>query len=300
MKDVESLKDYIFECCLFLNITVEELENDVYRLIIPENLIIDFIEENIDITFYKTEKLHLTYVTLESYLLQKLSKLILKANNGIASTMRIFKIDKVKDKFLKSILENEQVTFEESYYVEEDFLILWLKLSIRANMLEEYMITYKYNFKTEAIELLKGFSIDKISNLEDIIIDNYSNDEIQSVVSNIMFNAQDIIISFVSKKQDEYNKIMNNEVDRINEHYNNLEQEKVNKQSEDDDLENIINEKDNLIEQQYIKYNINYNQVSLEVISLLLVRQKIEEQHVKIISSNGEKNIILKAIENTT
>ena len=275
MSENQNLKRFLYESCVYLNIAISKTPEDgVFQLYIPEELKEEFPDEDILISFQKKEDDDIIFINAESYFIKKLARIVRKKSPAIIKAKQVISLSKLQEK-----LKDKEIKQMESDI--EYHLLSWYKVTIRGYMIHEHIFTYNYNFQNEEIKNL-GFK--QVSDFLFLTEDNFEYDveKVDEAVMFMMYEMHPQIVQHVGKMQEKNNVFMDKELERVNHYYQQLEIELENKiynvdDYDLDDIDSLNIEKENLLEQIHYKYNINLNDVSIEPLIIILVKQEIEK-----------------------
>lgn len=244
----KNIKDYFVSCVNILKINIEEIEEEVYRMLIPKTYRIYFNnEETIEVTFDKEKSDRYIYMTEENFVLQRIANLFCNVKGGYIVTEG-----------------------------EEEEIYIWYKTTIKGNMIEENIDLYGYNFKTKKVK--------EVKNEEEIELINTSIKLNESVKHSKISEAEEQIIKLIEtkteklikEKKEEALEMIEREVKRINDYFELVKKEHQSSYTHTsyEDFGIINKEKDNLILQQKEKYAIDEENVTIKPIGFLYIKQK--------------------------
>lgn len=289
------LKQFVFNACSYLNINIQSKDSIIYDVTIPTELEKEFISKHMKITFHFMKDKDFEYIHMQSYFIKKISKLILERTAAVSVITQYVRLNQndIEQKYSSKMIQKLPIEYE-----SDDYLLAWCKITIRGNHVEEYLNTFRYSFTTGEVDDMKYRSINSLTNAEESSEISYSIEDIKEALDVIYFTAKNKSHEIIKQRQLENDDLLQKEIDRINNYYFLIlsEIENKNEDLEDEDYDNIDNlklEKEHLIEQQNLKYNINLNDVSIETTSLIIFQKKYEKQPI-IINDNGvEKKILI-------
>ncbi|GAB6990138.1 hypothetical protein [Paenibacillus pini] len=291
------LKDYIKESCAFLGIDVVTITEHLMRIKIPQHLKNEFsgvIEY--EISFIKTSNPQQTYITFESFLTQKLAKLVAEQNHGVGHILLNYPIDLMMEEITKKF-PNCEIGLESKELVEFDKLYVWCKTTVHGQLIEEYLKGFEANIETGSVNPL-------VEDLEQILlegntvsIDGLSREKLDLALSTVLNEASKDAERFVDKITRQTNKQLLHEIKRITDYYDTLiadnqagETSKGNDPKTEIDL--LVKEREALIHQQQLKFSMSENEVIIEPVAILVARNIVEHAAVRIHRNDG--NTLLK------
>ncbi|MDY7221471.1 hypothetical protein [Halalkalibacterium halodurans] len=298
--ELYELKPYILESCHFLGMKVHQMTTSKWKIFFPEKYRDEFNgQEEMVITFEKTNDPHTTYITFESYFTQKIAQLVAEYNSGVSSgtitTTIQTHLDKLKDSFPDCNLQVTSSVFERS-----DFIMVWFKTTVNLYLTEEYLKGFKYSLKTGTFENVP--SEEKLNDFLDEIkeeqITDISYDLIDGAIQKLYAIAQEDAQTFITEKLKDHEATLQKEINRINEYYDLLESENELAESSkgltpEEELALLKKERKNLIDQQIKKSRIQQQEVTIEPVAILLLKENNESAKVTVESSFGTVNIDL-------
>lgn len=297
--ELYELKPYILESCKFLGIMAREETPTILNITIPIQYANEFNQQtDFKISFEKTNDPRLTYVTFESYFTQKIAHLVAEINSGVSSGTRLTRIDDFFEK-IEFNFPNCDVKQMKNEYERTDYLIVWFKTTIDHSLVDEYLKGYKYNLSNGSIDAAPAE--DEINHflhqINEELVGDISNDDIDIALSKLYPIAELDAKRFVSIKEEEKNKVLNEEVKRINDYYDLLKSENQLAESSkglspQEEIDLLEKERKELIEQQHHKSHFTEQKVTIEPVALLLLKDLIEtttitiENHFGYVQSN--------------
>lgn len=289
----EMLINYLIAACEFLKIELTRQSETEFHLTIPDELAEDFNnEKEYDITFKKELADHnRSYITTESFLIQKIAKLTADIGCGVTIGEISSACDVTEEKVREMFCDCRIESFEKTR-TPVDFLIVTAKITMRLNKIEEFIHCYKLNIKNGECAEIPLPETEYITSISPVKAEKYNSEIISNLYESVVPHITDSANTHFSEKQNEYAGFCSKEIERINEYYDLLIKEK--EDSSDEDRNESINllklEKENLINEQNKKYAISKNSVTIEPVSVSLIRETGEKAEIKL--SNNYGNII--------
>lgn len=300
--ELYELKPYILESCKFLGFNVREKNFETWNIKIPFKFRDEFNgQEEINIGFEKTGNPNITYITFESYFTQKIAQLVAEYNSGVGSGSNLRTIQSHLNN-LKEKFPNCDFQIGQSKYERVDYLIVWFKTTVNIYLTEEYLKGFKLNLNNGVFESPpEAHEInDFLNDINEELITDIPNDVIEKALSELYSIAQVDAKGFIKEKQDENNKTLENEIKRINEYYDLLELENELAESSkglgpEEELLLLKQEREALIEQQIKKNHFQQQEVTIEPVAILLLKEETESAQVTIKNKFGKIDYELKA-----
>ncbi|MBN6189074.1 hypothetical protein JQN58_19650 [Aneurinibacillus sp. BA2021] len=293
---VYELKPYILESCHFLNIKVNETIPGILNVRIPEHLKEEFngISEYL-LTFEKSPNPSLTYVTFESFFTQKIAKLVADHNDGISTGSKHFKV-KTSIEHINQLFPECKISILQSKNQKENLLLMWFKTSIKGVLMDEYLKGFQYNIDTQKSEELTTDINSVLEGIEEELLPEYEEVTLDDLFNSLILVAQKDATNFIELKKREIQETLDKEISRINEYYDLLESENQlaessKGQSAQQEIELLKIERQNLIEQQKIKYEFKETEITIEPVAIMLLRHHIEVAKLEVASSYGKTYI---------
>lgn len=286
------LKDYIKESCAFLGIDVVTITEHLMRITIPQHLKNEFSGVvEYEISLIKTSNPKQTYITFESFLTQKLAKLVAEQNHGVGHILLKYPIDLMVEEIIKKF-PNCDIGMENKEQVEIDKLYVWCKTTVHGQLIEEYLKGFEVNVETGSVNplledleqiLLKGTNVS---------IDGLSKEKLDLALSAVLNEASKDAKRFVDKISKQTNNQLLHEINRITDYYDTLiadnqagETSKGNDPKTEIDL--LVKEREALIHQQHLKFSMSENEVIIEPVAILVARNIVEHAAVRIHRNDG-------------
>jgi hypothetical protein len=292
------LKEYIKESCAFLGIDINASSEENWHISIPGHLVDEFsgVSEYL-LSFTKTNNPKHTYITFESFFTQRLAKLVADRNHGVGHSVKRYSISskliELKKQFpkceIKLVNETEAST---------DMLYVWCKTTIVSQLTEEYLKGFKVDLESGIVEPLQedvNLLIDQ-SNVHSI--NGLSKEKLEQAFSTVLQNASKDAERFVEQVAKQINIQLNTEIKRITEYYETLiaENQAAETSKGNDpkmEVELLAREREALIHQQRLKYSIEENDITIEPVAMLVVRNIVEQATANIESFAGKAQIII-------
>ncbi len=295
----EELKNFLEQACNFLHIGLEQLSEDDYNLIIPSELTEQFNNsDKFAITFNKDNNdYNKTYITNESFLIQKIAKLVADMGQGV-TTGEIDLVNNVTVEKVESLFSDCKVDNITTEKTPIDYFLVCIKITMRLNKIEEFLHCYKYNINTKECTEVQIPSEEYIENIKTRAFSEYSQENILSYYDDILPFIKQTVKNHFNEKQTEYSKMCAEEISRINEYYDILIKENSSPESTQEpsicDTLNI--EKTNLINEQKKKFQISDDNIIVEPISVCIIRENTAKSNIDISNKFGKTNL---SISNT-
>lgn len=296
----EMLINYLIAACEFLKIELTRQSETEFHLTIPDELAEDFNnEKEYDITLKKElADQNRSYITTESFLIQKIAKLTADIGYGVTIGEISSVCDVTEEKIQEMFCDCRIDSFEKTK-TPVDFLLVTSKITMRLNKIEEFIHCYKLNINSgECIEIPLPES-EYITSISPIKAEEYNSETISKLYETVVPHITDTVNTHFSEKQTEYAGFCSKEIERINEYYDLLIKEK--EESSDDDKAESLNllklERDNLINEQNKKYAISKNSVTVEAVSVCLIRETGEKADIKLSNNYGSIAINISSLK---
>lgn len=275
--NVNELKNFIYNACLYLGIELSYKGNNDLQLVIPDELLNEFNnEKEFEITFDKDRaEENRIYVTNEAFIVQKLALLVANKNNGVTVGKVVFPDTLNQERIAKLFPDCKIENFQKNN-LDGIFLVATIKITMRLNKIEEFLHSFRCNLQTgECYEIPVPSEIyaGNISQTEPF---GYKRDDFLFCWDRIMPFVTDCTEKRFQEKQEEYNNLCQIEIDRINEYYNLVlsEQKNSEKNTNNDTTAVLESERESLINEQYKKFAIAKTSVTVEPISFCLINEK--------------------------
>lgn len=290
----KELKNFLEQSCNFLDIGLEQLSEDNYNLIIPSALKEHFNNSNkFAITFDKENNdYNKTYITNESFLIQKIAKLVADMGHGV-TTGEINLVNNVTVDKVESLFSDCKVDNIITEKIPIDFFLVCIKITMRLNKIEEFLHCYKYNIKTKECTEIQIPNEEYIQNIHTRAFSEYSKENILSYYDDILPCIKQTVKNRFNEKQKEYAKICAEEISRINEYYDILLKENSLPEATQASsiYDSLIIEKTNLINEQKKKFQISEDNIIVEPISVCIIRENIAKSNIDISNKFGKTNL---------
>ena len=295
----EKLIEYLITACDFLGIKLTKQSESEFHLTIPDELTEHFNnEKEFDITFNKDIADHnRSYITTESFLIQKIAKLTADKGCGVTVGEISTESDVTAEKITEMFCDCKIDKFEVST-IPADFMIVTAKITMRLNKIEEFIHCYKLDIKSGECTEIPVPDAEYITNISTIGMPEYNREKIENLYLVIQPHITDTVETHYNEKQCEYLDLCSKETERINEYYDLLIKE--NETSSDKDTQESINllnlERDNLIKEQNKKFSISKSSVSVEPVSVCLIRENGTKASVKLSNKYGSVALSISSL----
>ncbi len=284
----KDLKQFVFDCCHFLNIMVMEMENQqCFTLNIPSELKTEFGHSIIHIAFHKVKDQDITYLTPESFVLQKMADLVAQRATGVSTGLKTTTLDDTKSYLAAIFSKGCKLSYQQYTPDRNDELLVWYKLMLRGYFIEENLIGFKYSFSKQSIELLPEDAINTFEQITEANISSLPSNDFESAFDKIQNFAEKKAEQFWNNKKDKIDIKLREEVKRINDYYRHLKAQKGTTQADQEELRLLEHERENLIDQLKKKYAVSKEGLFFEPIALLFLRNEIERAWVKVQNKFG-------------
>lgn len=292
------LKDYIKESCAFLGIDVVTITEHLMRIKIPQHLKNEFSGVvEYEISLIKTSNPQQTYITFESFLTQKLAKLVAEQNHGVGHILLKYPIDLMVEEIAKKFL-NCEIVVESKDQVEFDKLYVWCKTTVHGQLIEEYLKGFEVNVETGSVKPLVEDLEQILLKGKNVSIDGLSKEKLDMALSTVLNEASKDAERFVDKITKQTNNQLLHEIKRITDYYDTLiADNQAGETSKGNDPKTEINllvkEREALIHQQQLKFSMSENEVIIEPVAILVSRNIVEHAAVRIHRNDGNTLLVV-------
>ena len=284
--NITELKNFLYNACLYLGIELSYRENENLQLKIPDNLLEEFNgEKQYEITFDKDKAdENITYVTNEAFIVQKIASLVAEQNNGVTVGKVEFP-DLITQESISKLFPDCKIEDFEKNSIDGNFLIATIKITMRLNKIEEFLLSFRCNLQTgECFEIPVPSEV-YARNITQAEPFGYTNEQFLFCWDRIMPFVTACTENLYQEKQSENKELCNLEIDRINEYYDLILSEQ--KEADEKTTSILKNERESLINEQVKKFTIAKNSVTVEPISFCLVNEKSTITKLTILNRFG-------------
>lgn len=295
---IYELEEYVLDACAFLDIEVDKVDSHQYRIQIPDPLILEFhANDEFYLAFEKTSDAKFTYVTTESFFTQTLARIVADTNDGVSSGSRHMGIDKPLTR-LHAMFPDAKVNVDERETNTSELLYIWFKASFQGVMLEEYLQGFVLNMSINKVSKVDEDISSLLRDISEELIETWDTERFKQAFEQIEEGAIQDANAFLSKKQHDMNAILDKEIARINEFYDNKEAENqfaetARDLSPEEHIQELRRERDGLIAQQKLKYAVEHADTLLDPVAFLLLRQQVETARVHVNGKYGKSTFDL-------
>lgn len=292
----QEIKSYILNCLDFLEISYKEVEKSIFE-ISSENS-----KENNLITFDKKNSKKALYITKESTFFKNISAAVADKKIPILTSTLNFPLEPIIDQYKKSFSNIHKITFKDPKRGRANYIFFWVKLSLKSFKNEEKIEIFKYDIENKKFSIFKHSS----EELFKLLIDNEKNTRVvgkKEIENSLLLFAEKHSNKFIEEKNEEAKELLEEEVERINNYYDLLENEDSSGETfgqsgnKNDKKEHLLNERNNLIQQQILKYNFSSDDLTIEILECLHVNEIVEEIKLNIKSKYISKTFKIKSDE---
>lgn len=288
------LKNYLLQACGFLNINIKQIAESEFTLTIPDILTEDFNNaKEFTVTFKKeSADTNKSYITTESFLIQKIAKLVADKGYGV-TTGEIDVENDVNINEIEALFSDCKVNKFAAEKIPYDYYLVCIKITMRLNKIEEFLHCYKYNIKTKECIEIPVPDEDYIQKITTKAFEEYSRDDALAAYDDILPYIKQTVNIHFEEMQAEYEKMYTEEINRINEYYDILlsENSLPDATQKESVYESLNSERENLINEQKKKFQISDNSITVEPISICIIRENTETPTVVISNEFGRTQL---------
>ncbi|TMV47050.1 hypothetical protein FE783_24355 [Paenibacillus mesophilus] len=277
-----------------LNISVIEQDNGrSYQLIIPNTLQKDIPYLMTEIRFQAMGNSNALLVSEDSFLVKKLAELVTRKNNSFSMGSARFpikpKLQQIMNKFSRDC-NFEMLINSEDRVLE---LHMWVRITVQGFFLEEKLEHYTLNMNSGRIERCESTNVPDLEPLMELRDKRI--DLVQRSIEKLTEHAKSNAGDYAHQKKAEVQQFLNDEISRIETYFRKLEIEatsgSLRNKSALDELELLAAEKGNLIDQLNKKYQVDSDQVKLEIVALLALEKQVERIELLVKSPYGQATL---------
>jgi len=297
--DIHELKAYFFNACAFLHIEINEIQPDIYHLVFPKKLHHVFKEEQMNITFLKEHQHLASFITTESYVLQKIAHVVTQQPKGMSHAFLPFSLQEVKQRARQLFSPDCTITFQQENTITQRYLVLWFKFTLKGFKVEESLRAFKYNLATGDISFLPFDLQELFSRVTESKKALPTIENIEEINEKMMKKATKSGASFVKEKTSEVEQELEKEIKRIHDYYDLLQLEDAfaetasTVETREEREESLKSERYLLIEQQKIKYTFHEEDLTIEPVEMVVLTEEIEYCEMTVSNSFGTHHFTL-------
>jgi hypothetical protein len=260
----KSLKEYFIESCKKLSFTIVSIDENSFKLTIPSKYQSLFPKETFDISFEENKNPEIEVISDDSFLFKKISNLIIEQTKGYTAARINFKSSNL-------------------FAACGEYLLVWYKFSIYGHAFEQFVKGFIYDFSKSEIRAFKDMEFEnEVKHLKDARLALPEESVLNEIKNAFEQYTSSYMNRFSKMKQFEYNRLIDQEIERIEDYYDLIDQENATAETynENEEMTNaehtrlLQTEKEHLISQQRIKYTLNSDKISIEPISILFVKSE--------------------------
>lgn len=162
-----------------------------------------------------------------------------------------------------------------------EYVYVWVKITIYKSMKEEILKGYKYNFENETVESIEYGNLSIFDTIEKRS-PFLALELVKKAYENVMELAAANAKQYIKMKQLEENIERDKEIERIENYYSLLAKEHANAEtanskeelSKKEEKEALLKEKDHLVGQQRIKHHIREEETVIEPVAVVVLEIK--------------------------